>query len=237
MRKLLIPVLLAIFLAGCNKNEYTNWDYCYRYFPDKEGYWVIYQVDSTVWNKLQDTIVYYNYQVKESICTSYTDLTGVEWQTVLHDVRCDSSEEWKASAIAAQKITRGTAEKIENNLRFIKLSFPFRKFMYWPGNSYIHFDDVYNCNYLGDWLYQYKELFATKEVNGNKFDSVIVVQQVADSGLICKNLGIEMYAPGIGLIYKHTERLTTQNTSNEPFYEKAESGYVVTYRIIDWRKD
>jgi hypothetical protein len=237
MKKLIIPILIALFSVGCTRQDQPDWDYCYRYFPADEGHWVVYQVDSTAWNKLQDTVISFSYQVRESICGTWTDLTGAEWKTINHDVRKDDSAECNPSATAAQKVTRGTAEKIENNLRFIKLTCPFRKFIYWPGNSYINYDDVYNCNYLGDWLYQYKELFTSRDIEGNKFDSVVVVQQVADSGLICKNLAVEMYAPGIGLIYKHTERLTTQKTSNEPFNVKAESGYIVTYNIIDWRKD
>lgn len=238
-RAIIAVALIAglMLLPGCKRDEVSDWDLYYRYFPVEEGHWVLYQVDSIAYNKLQDTVIAYNYLVRETLGECYNDLEGHQWQKISHEVLWDSVAGWQNGAVFSQKRTRGTAERLENNLRFIRLVFPFRNYTYWKGNSYIHYDDLFNCNFYGDWDYRYKDLFVDQTISDKGFDSVVVVQQIADSGLVCKSLGIEMYAPGIGLIYKQVERLTTQQSSSDPFCIKAEDGYILRYSILDWKKD
>ncbi|MFO7723702.1 MAG: hypothetical protein R6V49_10825 [Bacteroidales bacterium] len=237
MRNLVHLVFLLLIFAGCSKTGEYNWDAQYRYFPMEEGHWVVYEVDSTAYNKLQDTVIRYHYFVRQTIGTTFTDLSGQTWRRVDHEVSPDSLGGWTITAASARKITRRNAETLEDNLRVIRLTFPFKKFTYWHGNSQINYEDPFNCNFYGDWQFQFRELFVPQTVSGLNFDSVVTVQQVADSGLICKSFVNEMYAPGVGLIYKHVERLTTQNTGSDPFYIKAEDGYILTYRIVNWKRD
>jgi hypothetical protein len=236
MRSMVYFAALAFFFFGCSKSEQEDGDFQYRYFPLDEGYWVVYEVDSVAYNKLKDTVIHYRYYVKETIGGEFTDLSGEVWRRIDHEVSTDSLGGWIVTGASARKISRRTAETIEDNLRVTRLIFPFKKFTYWYGNSRINYDDPFNCNFYGDWQFQFKELYMPQMVSGFVFDSVVTVQQVADSGLICKSLVNEMYAPGIGLIYKHVERLTTQNTASDPFYLKAENGYILTYRIINRKK-
>lgn len=237
MKQLLTILLIAGVFGGCTKTKQPDWSHYYHYFPVNEGFWVVYQVDSIAYNPLMDTVMSYQYLVKETIGEEFTDLSNEVWQRIHHAVKRDSAGPWELSAAYAQKQTKQSAQKIENNLRFIKQIYPFQRFKSWSGNSYIHYDDMFFCNFYGDWNYQYRELYTAKTAGSHAFDSVIVIQQVADSGLICKSLAVEHYAPGVGLIYKHVERLTTQNTSPDPFYLKAEQGYILTYTIIDWKRD
>jgi hypothetical protein len=229
-------LLTLLLLAGCTKTKHPDDAWHYRYFPSEEGHWVIYEVDSTAYNLLVDTVITYSYRVRETVGESYNDLTGTPWNKVWHEVMRDtSSGVWSAGPTGALMRSKRTAEKLEQNHRFIKLTFPIKRFATWHGNSYIHYDDEYNCNYLGNWNYRYTDVFVSRQVGALVFDSVVVIQQVADSGLVCKNVAIEWYAPGIGMIYRHQERLATQNTSPLPWHEKAEWGHILTYRIIGWK--
>jgi hypothetical protein len=237
MRRLIFPGLILFVLFGCSKTEKPDWDAHYRYFPMNEGHWVIYEVDSVVYNKLQDTVIHFSYFVRETITSEFADLAGEKWRRVEHEISQDAMVSWVKTAASARKISKRTAVTLEDNLRVIRLIFPCKKFIYWNGNAMINYEDPFNCQFLGDWQFQYKELFVPQTISGITFDSVAMVQQVADSGLICKSLVNEMYAPDIGLIYKHIERLTTQNTASDPFYLKAENGYILTYRIVDWKQD
>lgn len=236
-----LVVLLGVTLFminGCSEtSEPPDWGYMYHYYPLQEGHWTIYQVDSVAYNSLLDSVKTYRYYIKEEMGPLFTDLSGNQWTRVKADYSTDTTSGWSPLADYAQRITTQTAERFENNLHFIKMVFPFKKFSLWLGNSYIHYDDYFNCNFLGDWQYQYRELYASKTILGNTFDSVVVIQQVADSGLICKNLAMEMYAPQIGLIYKYIERLTTQKTTSDPFWMRAEDGYILTYQLIDWKQN
>ena len=232
-----IVVTIILVVSGCTKTSQPDWNIYYDYFPVDEGHWIIYRVDSIAYNKLLDTVIEYNYYVRETIGESFTDLADQQWQRIERGIRHDTTAGWIPDAVFAQRRTISVAERSENNMRFIKMIFPFRKFAYWQGNSYINYNDPLNCNFYGPWDYQYKELFIPQEVNGHQFDSVVIVQQVADSGLICKNLVTEMYAKNIGLVHKRIERLTTQNTSSAPFFVRAEEGYILTYKIVDWRRE
>ncbi|HRZ43113.1 MAG TPA: hypothetical protein P5228_10475 [Bacteroidales bacterium] len=231
LRLWLISILAL--LSGCSKEKTTDWEPYYAYFPTTAGHWVFYRVDSTAYNALQDTVIDYTYWVKETILDQFTDLEGLEWQRIDREIYTDTAQNPMQGEIVAQRRSKNTAERIENNLRFIKLSFPFRKFSYWQGNSYIHYDDPWNCNFWGEWEFKYQDLFFTGNIGVNSFDSLVRVMQVADSGLVCKNLWEEIYAPGIGMVYRHTERLTTQKSSPDPFYLKAENGFIVTYTLVD----
>lgn len=230
-------VLALLFVAGsCRKETPTDWEPYYAYFPVEVGHSVFYKVDSTAYNALQDTVIDYTYWVRETILEGYTDLEGLEWQRIDREIYTDPSQSPVHGEIVAQRRSKNTAERIENNFRFIKLTFPFRKFTYWQGNSYIHYDDPWNCNFWGDWDYHYQDLYFSRTIGEHSLDSLITVRQVADSGLVCKNLWEETYAPGIGMVYRRTERLTTQKSSPDPFYIKAENGFIVNYTLVDWHK-
>lgn len=237
MKKILLLLFVTLIVAGCNKTEKPDWAHFYTYFPMEEGHWVSYSVDSTAYIKLLDTVIHHHYRVRETLANEFPDLTGTMWRRVIREeMRDTASGIWQITGVSAQKANRSTAEKTEQNQRYIKLIFPFKRNIYWKGNSYINYDDPYNCNYLGDWPFQYSELYHQANYAGHHFDSVVTIRQVADSGLICKNLAVEQYAPGIGMIYKHTERLTTQKTTSDPFWKRAEQGFIVTYRIMEWSK-
>ncbi len=232
-----VVLLLLLIWIGCSKTKHPDTDWQYRYFPTDEGHWVMYEVDSTAYNMLIDTVITWRYLVRETIREKYADPSGTYWHRVHHEVMRDtSSGVWKSGPTGALMRSKNTAEKREGNHHFIKLTFPIRPFATWKGNSYILYDDVHNCNYLGSWDYRYTDVQVSRSVGEHLFDSVVVVQQVADSGLVCKNLAIEWYAPGVGMIYKHNERLASQNTAPVPWKERAEWGHIVTYRIIDWRR-
>lgn len=241
MKMLRITIIAAILtfmlsLFNCSKNDISVPMPGNHYFPIKEGFWVEYHVDSIAYNSLQDTVIKYNYILRETIGSSFEDIAGNKWHRVYRQTKTDISGNFSPAGVVAHKISHQTAERIENNLRFIKLAFPFRINKQWNGNSYINYDDHFFCDFYGDWDYKYKELFQKKEINDIRIDSVVVVQHVADSGLICKNHIVEMYAPNIGLVYKKVERLTTQSTSSEPFYKRAEDGYIVEYSVLNWKK-
>jgi hypothetical protein len=236
----IVAVLLGVIMVstlGCHKDKTTDWEPYYRYFPTSGGHWLLYEVDSTVYNKLQDTILFYHYKVRETIGEEFCDLTGDKWQRIDHEVFRDSVTGWVSEAVYAQRRTKNTGERIENNMKFTRMIFPFSKYTYWNGNSYIHYEDVYNCNFWGDWEYRYTDLFRTTTIGTNVFDSVVTIRQVADSGLICKSVWTEMYAPGIGMIQRYVERLTTQKTTPDPFYVKAENGYILSYKLVGWKTE
>ena len=95
-----------------------------------------------------DTI---HYQVKEELDSTFIDDTGNQAYRIERSRRNDTASFWTITDIWYCNLTSSTAEKVEENLRFIKLSFPMFKNKTWAGNKYIHPWDV--TDYLNGWNY------------------------------------------------------------------------------------
>lgn len=52
-----------------------------------------------------------------------------------------------------------------------------------------------------------------------------------------KTFAKEVYARGIGMVYKEWWHLETQKIVDDPWLEKAEKGYIIKMQIIDYGKE
>jgi len=94
------------------------------------------------------------------------------------------------------------AEKVEENIRYIKLVFPVKEGKSWDGNAY---------NTLGTWNYTYTDVDVPLIINNNTFDSTLTVLQLDNPLLISYEHSEEQYARGVGMIYKQYTFLDYQN--------------------------
>ena len=134
-------------------------------------------------------------------------------------------------------------QKIENNLRFIKLVAPLRNDISWEGNIYLGgLDDIpvdedcNNLSYLEDWNYTYKNVDQPYTVNGNEFLKTITVIQEGDSNLIWFDYAEEVYAEFVGLVQKDFYHYYTQDLSCPecPWVERVQCGYSVKMKVLEW---
>jgi hypothetical protein len=114
-------VIFAVFLCSCEKkpNEIPPIDY--SYFPVTVGHYVIYDVDSVVYDDFATTDKKreFHFQIKEVIEGKAQDNEGREIQT---------------------------AERFEHNKRYINLVFPASVNKSWKGNSYTQ-DEQWDYKY------------------------------------------------------------------------------------------
>ncbi len=231
---LAITVSVVIMMQiCCTKKDLPENPYYYDYFPIITGSWIVYDVDSIVYDELNNRVDTFYFRIRETVKEKYIDNTGAIAYRVVQEKKRDTLA-WHVNRVISHKRDKRTAERVEEGLRYIKLVFPVRPYTSWKGNAYITYDDPWHCNFLGDWEYEYMSINEPYAINGFLFDSSLVVQQVADSGLICKNYAVEVYAKNVGLVYKYTERLTTQKITPEPFYLRAENGFIVTYSLVNY---
>jgi hypothetical protein len=132
-------------------------------------------------------------------------------------------------------INERTAEKIEENQRFIKLVFPVGEGKQWLGNKFIDPSD--ELVFLKDWKYEMKDVNKPLIFGSLKFDSTLAVLQQYDSSAINITSSIEKYAKNIGLVYKELRFLKSQNNFGLPWEERAEQGYILRMSIIDYGKE
>lgn len=217
-------VWIAVFLASvlsCKKNASSpskNDDF--EYFPDKAGQFIIYDVDSIVHNDFTGKVDSFRFQLKELVESIYTDNQGRPTQRIERYKRKNANFEWTLTDVWWANRTSTGAEKVEENVRFIKLIFPVAKDGSWNGNAQ---------NTLGNWDYTYSAVHTPVNffsLSSNlSFDSTVTVVQKNDENLIQKKFYTEIYAKKVGLIFKQIIDVESQNVaSGKPIMERIEKG-------------
>lgn len=215
MQKIISLFFVFTILASssCKKDEDQPLDLGYRYFPDQVGHYVVYDVDSFFYNDFNVplTIDTFKFQLKEKIQSTYSDNQGRPTQRLERYVRFYnpsipySSLPWTLRDVWAANKTRTTAEKVEENVRFVKLAFAVDIDKTWNGNAQ---------NTLGNETYSYEFVDLPRTIGGVVFDSVLQVNQKDQSSLIGKSFSIEKFAKRTGLVYKQEIMISSQPNSD-----------------------
>jgi hypothetical protein len=241
MRKLFfLSVAAFLLLASCSKKtEVLDLGDIKDFNLQVPGKYVIYKLDSLLYINFgqKDTVV--SYFAKDSVAAQITDNLGRPAYRIFRFIRKTATEAWQASNTFMTVPTDNGVEFVENNQRYIKLRQPLREAYSWKGNTYI---DTYSLNsevkYLDDWDYVYENMDATITLNGVAVNNTVTVNQrdevignIADLNSYSeKNLGIEKYAKGIGLVYRNfLHREYQPPTPGRPGYK---TGYGVTMTML-----
>jgi hypothetical protein len=213
------------------------------YSPLVVGKFITYQLDTFKYLHfgLQDTTV--AYQVKHVVDALITDNLGRPAYRIIRYIRKTSQDPWLPDNSFMAVNTGSSLEFIENNLRFLKLKSPIKDGYSWKGNSYI---DTYSLNstvrYLDDWDYIYEGLDEPLSLGSIQLDSTVKVSQrdevignPADVNSYSeKNFSAEIYAKGIGLVYRkflHTEFQPATPGGTAAGY--SDESYGITLTMID----
>lgn len=235
-------LVFTFLLTHCETEDTFQVDYKYGYFPTQIGKWAVYDVDSLAYNNFYDPVRIdtYRFQIKEIIESNFTDDEGRKAQRIVRYKRSNSSEDWQINRAWHQLLTKRKAERIEENVRYIKLIFPPVVGATWKGNSYIDFDDSYDCEFLDtDWDYEYLEVDVPKTIGDHIFDSTLTVQNIDEENFVCKTFWQEIYAKNIGLVKKEVIRLHDDDITDRtiPIELRAEEGYLINYNIVDYGQE
>ena len=215
---LLAGIVTVLALSACEKQseEFTT-PAIEDYSPTVVGKYITYKLDSFKYLpfSLKDTTV--TYQVKHVVDALITDNLGRPSYRIIRYIRKTSQNTWLPDNSFTTVNTGNSLEFIENNQRFLKLKLPIKDGYTWKGNSYI---DTYSLNstvrYLDDWDYVYEDLYKPLTIGSITLDNTVKVNQrdeiignPADVNSYSeKNFGAEIYAKGIGMVYRkflHTE--------------------------------
>jgi hypothetical protein len=207
-------------IISCKHETVTPVDLSHGYYPTNIGHWVTYEVDSTYYNDFTDSTEIYHYYIKELNESSYLD--NQNRPTIRLERYKNSDSTWHICNVWVSNRTTTTAEKVEENIRYIKLIFPIVDGQEWNGNSY---------NTKGDQEYKYTNVFKPYTVNGITFDSTVTVIQAKDSGLLEIHNQMEVYAKNVGLIYKRYKSVRMDFPVHPTVID---SGKVYSYKIISY---
>ncbi len=192
--------VLGLVLIGCSKDTTEPVDLGFDYFPTQVGKWVEYQVDSTWYDEFNSISGTVSYRVRETVFEDFTDPEGRPAQRIRREVQ-DTAGVWHTHDIWWQVRTASAAEKTEENMRRLKLSFPAGPNRYWNAN-------VYNT---GEELeLTFGDLHLPYSVNGMDFDSTLTVKSTYFNNIIDTISFNERYAKHVGLVRKRWVRSNSQ---------------------------
>lgn len=220
-RYLLLIVIVLPALFSCKKDKDVSIDVGYGYFPNELGKYVIYDVDSIVHDDFKGKVDTFKFQIKEFIQSFYTDNSGRQTQRIERSKRIYNKSisydliPWKLMDIWCANLTPTSAEKVEENQRFVKLTFAVEQDKMWNGNV---------LNTIGQQNYIYTETDVSKHVGANFFDSTLVVTQLDKENLIEKQYFVEMYAKNVGLVYKQIIDVKSKTITNAYIMDRISSG-------------
>lgn len=213
MNKLITLLFIsAIFFLGvssCKKDPASAPDLGYNYFPDQAGSYVIYNVDSFYYDDFYNPskIDTTRFQLKEKIESVFTDGEGrpalrLERYVKYYDPAVPYSQmSWTLRNVWTETKTLRTAEKVEENVRYIKLAFPVKESQEWNGNAQ---------NTLGAENYKYNFFDKARTIGNIRFDSVLQVDQYDELDLVHRKHYEEKYARNVGLIFKRVIDISSQ---------------------------
>ena len=232
---------ILVFLSACEgETEDLMIDLGQDYFPVSINHSITYQVDSIIYNAFTESVDTLSRQVREVVLNEGTDLENRPRYEIARYVRKNTATPWEevTPRVGYVVLTERVAERVEENQRFVKLTFPPEENAQWPGNEFLDTDDdvwaVYN-----DWLYRYEDIGSPQNVNEMYFDNTITVVQNDFSTLKDKIYGKEIYAKGVGLVYKEfmdLELLASVLPAIDAidWPERANDGVHVIWQIVEY---
>lgn len=230
-------VLFCVFtLVGCAKESETfETGLLSDYYPLQVGKTFTYRLDSTVLASFGTSLVVKSYQAKDSVESTFTDNQGRLSYRIFRLIRDTAGlKPWQFAATFFVTPTRQHVEFVDNNLRFIKLTAPVVVGNTWKGHSYIDTKSLNtSVSYLDEWQYEYRDVSKPYRVSNAIYDSTVTVFQQDETtppgpfnpqNYQQRNLGTEVYAKGIGLVYKEFLHWTWQTTPPPAKYEDGSYG-------------
>lgn len=182
-----------------------------EYYPLKTGKYITYKLDSTVFVNLNTQRVVRTYIVQDIYDAFIKDNVGRDALRIRRMIRSNTdTTKWTDNATFTVTLTNDQRiEFSENNIRFIKLINPVSLFSTWKGNAHINVQDEF-LRFYDNWDYSYENINEPFTINNKTFPETITVQQIDKTegnpsnpaSFYVKTKSNEVYAKGIGLIYK-----------------------------------
>lgn len=236
---LVISVLFAIRCSDTTQ-EIDADSFGYDYFPVATGNTWTYMSDSVIIRSgglRRDTSRAF---IREEIGERYKDAEGKDVYKVFRSYRKKETDSWQNLNTWTVQLDQNRAIRTEENLKFIKLVFPFAKGLRWDGNAFIDKDiriqaGDENIQPYKNWKHRIEDTAAEVTFKGQKINS-LKVNLVADTSIIDLRNVAEYYAKGIGLVRKEMVIFDSGNTQPVmPWSAKAQKGFTHTLTLIDFK--
>jgi len=245
--KLYLGILIACCIAGltgCKKTEtYTPVVSMNDVNPLAVGHTYFYRLDSTVTTNFGLALGTRSYNAKDSIESTFTDNAGRPSFRVFRYIRDTFNvQPWQYIATYYVTVDANRIETVDNNnLRFVSLINPVSDGGQWPGTQYIDLSPP--NDFYQDWTFEYQNIGQPYDVKKGTFDETYTVLQRDETRpdgpfnpsnpLSQRFYSIEIYAKGVGLIYKDFLHWEYQNNGSSSKYD--DDSYGIRLSLMDYK--
>ena len=217
--KIKLYFILLVIISSCKPIYYDNINYYYNYFPLQINQEKEFLVTNIVHSSFgRDTSSYF---LKEIITDYNINIEGDTVYTLERYWKVDSSLSYEIKDVWTSKRNLGAGYLNEENITYTKLIFPLSLNIFWNGNAF---------NNLDYQEYSIESINIPFQLNDLIFDSTVTVIQNYKSNLLEFENAKEIYATGIGLIYKEDVQLEI-NSGN---LSDINQGYEYYQEIINY---
>ncbi|WP_153797206.1 hypothetical protein [Foetidibacter luteolus] len=242
---LIYAAFFIIFCTGCSKQSITlSLPDIKEYYPVQPGKVFIYRLDSTVIPPFGTALITRSYMAKDSIESEFLDNTDrTSYRVYRYTTDTLFQQGWQYVSTYFITMAENAIEVSEDNLRFIKLKAPVNAESTWKGNTYIETASANSpVRYLHNWDYAYQNINEPYTVlNGTLNNTLTILQQDENSPdtefdpselFHERNYSVEVYAKGIGLVYKDFLHWTWQLNPTPAF---SDNSYGIRLNLVEYR--
>jgi len=185
-------VISLLLVLGCEPPENTlRRGAGYDYFPLETGRYIEYEVREVRYDVTSSVPRKLTYLLREVCGQPFIGTTGIEQFPLERYKKSRPEAPWTLDSIWIAYRLPDRAVRVENNIAFVKLAFPLTDQSTWNGNL---------LNAKAEEIYQAR--FGVPFPARSDFPESLTVVQRRDSSLVSFYKRNEVYAPGVGLVYK-----------------------------------
>lgn len=226
---LLIGILgFVIMIASCKKDSALDpGPWFENYFPLEQGSYITYNCDSLVYNDFTNQVDTFRFLIKEYYESVFTDNAGRDAMRLERWKQEHPDSAWFIKDVWFVVKTRERVEKVEEDIRIVKMIFPVRENKEWDANA---------LSFLAARTYTFDNIHQPFNVLQTDFDSTVTVINTDPENLVNEFRNVEVYGLNKGLIYRSfvDVRLRTDTLLTLPWFQRVRSGVVFTMRAQEF---
>ncbi|GAB3201026.1 hypothetical protein GCM10027293_23100 [Pontibacter aydingkolensis] len=206
-------------LAGCER-KYVELDpeaLGLDYLPVKVGDFKIYKVVDI---KYRNNVgAKDSFEMREVVDTSFFDQTNTLSYKIIRSIKRYNQTEWVEDSVMTLTKSDKFALLTKDNTMYVKLVFPVQEGKLWLGDAYNDrvINNLETDPYLRKEPYKYTSVGEPFELNGTVYPiTVTVIQGTPKDNFLQLDNRKEVYAKGIGKVYRLFNRVVYCNDSSCP---------------------
>lgn len=223
VKQFLACVIVVLLAAACDTEDRKPVDIGKDYLPVAVGTYQIYAVDETQYSSVAG-VTELHYQLMTEVVDSFPTDDGEYTYVIYRRTRNAETDAWTYLDTWSLRVTDAEAVVNEENIPYVKLTFPAGSGRTWNGNKFnTGAEDRYDMASVGQ----------AYTVGDQRFDQTLVVEQEDNQDLIVfQDKRTEVFAKGVGLIYKETTQLNYCDKPECLGQQQIESGVIWKQSII-----